>query len=775
MSSQLFKMSSCAANSTPQAGAHSVSARRDFEMGYDTWLVLIFYLGVVVIYYVFQIVIKINALLKAEVPAGEKPRTEAKPPSVLAGAALGIVKASAAPDSEGLGKFNAHIKENKYNASLDPLEVLNRINKAGAMADTGIYNSLLDACICSKNFERAYQLFTEMKESAVHAPPDVVTYNIYMKGIAEAVNSGEKVDLSMIDELLADMRVRDVRPTVVTFNTVLDVCVLTEHLDLAWKYFDEMQGAHNLSPDAYTFSILLKGVKASDRRPHFFEYLFSMLYDFVKTRTVAQLDEVLANAAVDACGRFKELQKLDSLLALLHEKRWTFSLLSYGKLAAIFGQFRLANRVGEVYREIRASGVELNDVTFGCILEAYLKCDRADLVASLYRELSGEDSRLFNVVVCTTLIRAFGRLRRFVLVREVYRRIPAGKLNLIACNAMLDACVRCEEYEEMGRVFAELADGKTGELVPDIVTYSTLIKGLCRGGNVSRALVIYSELKHKGMDLDEMLFNSILDGLTNHPNGTAYVEPILSDMRACKIPCSNYTYSILIKLYAKSKDAARALGVYDDMRRSGVLPSVVVYTSLLQVCIRHRMIDRAVELFREMRRNGVAPDRVAYNTIVNGCTYAGRIQTGCEIACEATTEGVRLADEIYSNLLKGLLTNRKMEDGQKHEFATQICNYVSVNRIQVNQDCYAKVMDTLVLHQQSEPAPKPSQYPEPVTKVVEHADHATPQQTQPPVYYGYYYAYPAPQYMAETAYCDYGVPDYGCGGTDLDGRRKLAS
>ncbi len=737
------------------------------EIGYDVWLALVFFLGMGVLYYLFQIVSKINALLKTDEPIAKSKGETAKSSQALAAAALGIVKAGRQSHSEGLHKFNTHIKDNKYNARMDPFEILNRIEKSGTRADITTYNSLLDACISSKNFEKAYQLFTEMKETASLSGPDVVTYNIYIKGIIEAINSGEHIDLGMVADLLAEMQARDIRPNVITFNTVLDLCVLTSHIDLAWSYFDEMQGKYSLSPDAYTFSIMLKGVKACPRRPHFFEYIFGLLYSFI-AKTPSPPDEVLVNSAIDACGKHKDLQKLDSVLALCRDKagRKGLSLGTYGRLVALYGQLKLVRKVEEVHREIMGCGLELNDITFGCILDAYLRCERPELVAEVYTQTlanpKADPKKVFNVVVYTTLVRAFGRLRNFSGVSDVCKRMradPRVQLNLIAYNAMLDACVRCEEYEEMERVFADMVErGKVcPELAPDLITYSTLIKGMCKSRNVSKALCLYEEIKRKGIELDEVMFNSLLDGMVNCPDSIAKTEIILADMKAHKVACSNYTYSILVKIYARAKDATKALDVYAEMKRNGVSPGVVVYTCLLQVCIKYKMIDRAVELYQDMRRSGVVPDHVAYNTIINGCSYAGRLQSACEIVYEAMTNNVRLADEIYNTLLKGLLMNKKMSMGQKHTYATNICNYVSLNKVRVSQDYYTQVMNTLVFQQPGTEGGGSVGYPG-------YADSLEQDQEQQQQNYydygaaGYYYAYPAQQYMG--AYYDYEGPEY---------------
>lgn len=52
----------------------------------------------------------------------------------------------------------------------------------------------------------------------------------------------------------------------------------------------------------------------------------------------------------------------------------------------------------------------------------------------------------------------------------------------------------------------------TNDTKPDLITYSTLIKGFCRDKNIESAFKILNEMKKCGILPDEVLFNSLLDG-----------------------------------------------------------------------------------------------------------------------------------------------------------------------------------------------------------------------------------------------------------------------
>jgi pentatricopeptide repeat protein len=53
---------------------------------------------------------------------------------------------------------------------------------------------------------------------------------------------------------------------------------------------------------------------------------------------------------------------------------------------------------------------------------------------------------------------------------------------------------------------------KSAQITPDLITYSTMIKGYCREKNLEQALVTLDEMEKRGIKADEVLYNSLLDG-----------------------------------------------------------------------------------------------------------------------------------------------------------------------------------------------------------------------------------------------------------------------
>merc|ERR1719414_2551533 len=126
---------------------------------------------------------------------------------------------------------------------------------------------------------------------------------------------------------------------------------------------------------------------------------------------------------------------------------------------------------------------------------------------------------------------------------------------------MLDACAKCCA---MDRASALLEDMKCARVEPDVITYSTIVKGYCVEGDVDRAFHVLEEMKSDGKFVpDEIMYNSILDGCAKQHRVEDSLR-VLDEMQAAGVGPSNYTLSILVKLLGHARRLGQAFKLVDD-------------------------------------------------------------------------------------------------------------------------------------------------------------------------------------------------------------------
>ena len=688
----------------------------------DLTLYLIFGLGFLLCKFFFQFLFKrLKPIIFRPQPALEKN------PQALSKSVLGIISKADNQDhmAGGLQQFNEYIKSHSLDCDLEPVEILIKMQKSGISPDITTYNSLLDAAFTSKNTLKGVQLFNEMKDISCPIHPDVVTYNIYLKGLNLAIAAGgfiylitiytiyivyilyiyigRDVTRKEISSILGEMEKNDIEANLITFNTVIDLWVSQGVMEEAWNYFDQMHRHHHFSPDVFTYSTLIKGIKKHENSINNLYKLFELIsiQGCKCENPEAEFDEILFNSLIDAFGRFGDVEGGERTLALMRRLGLSGSGMTYGILIKIYGHKQMIDRAFELFSLMGNQGIARSEVTYGCILEATIKCDRLDLFDAAYQQMI-IDNIPPNLVIATTLIKGFGRAKMFQKALRIYQEMLKSediRPNLIAYNSMLDCCVQCNQFDKLKDIFEDLVreSGRVGEyevIEPDLISYSTLIKGLSKSGQMEKVIELYEEMKEKQMILDEVLFNSIIHGFARGKDIESAML-IYREMEKLHIPKSNVTYSILIKLYSSSRQVEKALSMYSEMISGGVTPGVIVYTCLMQTCIKNKLIDRAITLYYDMQANSVHPDHVTYNTIVNGCVFAGKLQKACDILINSFADGVCLAQDIYDNVLRNLLTNRKISKSVKLSYASQITNYIQVQGRSVDKQLYGRVLNML--------------------------------------------------------------------------------
>lgn len=215
----------------------------------------------------------------------------------------------------------------------------------------------------------------------------------------------------------------------------------------------------------------------------------------------------------------------------------------------------------------------------------------------------------------------------------------------------------------MDRVPALLEDMKAAAppAEPDIVTYSTLVKGFCNSGNLDRAISILKDMRSEGkFTPDEVMYNSLLDGCAkeHRPNDALR---LLDEMKESGVAPSNYTLSMLVKLMGRCRRVNQAFTIIEEISREyGLKVNIQVYTCLIQACFNNRQALKAVSLHEQIIKEGLCPDEMTYSVLVQGCLKAGLLDKAVQLTkCAhgfATPKGRGTAPGINARTLDELVS-----------------------------------------------------------------------------------------------------------------------
>lgn len=611
-------------------------------------------------------------------------------------------------DSEGywssaktIDDFNILIKNNEEDPKMNPFEVLELIRKKYLSPDINTYNNLLNACFVNSNFDVAAKLSEEILDSGSPVQPDLSTYNILLKGIScelDGASSNEEKDMKIevADKYFEDIEIHSLHPNDITINTMLDILIKGNQFKRAWDLFDVMKSKYNVEPDKYSYSTIIKALKY-ELDPTKIERAFGIL-NYLRKQNVSGSDEIIFNCLIEVCLKLKMVEKAEKVYLEMKSLGVAPSKVTYAIMIRGYGQvFDLEKALG-IFEEMKKSEVKPNEIIYGCLLNACVRCSNVNKATEIYKDMVNSGVAL-NIIIYTTMIKAYSKAKDLDKALEIYNTMLKDENvepNIVIHNAMLDSCVECKNTKKMTEIYDQIKEAALedeSKPLPDLITYSTVIKGYARAGDMDSVFKIYQFLQkqEKEFVLDEVIYNSILDGCVKTGNYKKANE-VYSDMLAHGVKCSNVTYSILVKLYANQGENEKCFDILSEMRTKGIKPGIIVYTCLIQSSFKSKNSKKAVELFETLKSEGLQPDYVLYNTIVNGCLYHSRWEDACKYTLESFDRNVRMGYNIYKNVLEKLSMGYcNMNIDLKCEVATKIVKQMKDKGLTIDDKTYKKI------------------------------------------------------------------------------------
>jgi len=481
-------------------------------------------------------------------------------------------------------------------------------------------NADLDAAVADVCTDDAESIFKDMKK---HGSADVVSYNIMLK-----LYMGQKGDsMQRARALLEEMIQSGLRPTTTTYNSIVSGALAHGDVDVAWRTIEEME--RNGPPlDAYTVSIILKGSKAQRAlAPAEFDRALDLV-----SRHAVKLDEVLVNVILEACVALRDTRRLQHVLAILKRNGWDLPKRccnpTYAALIKAYGSAGQTAKACDLWDDItKVQGLEPSEHVYAQMIDVLVMGGNLKHALQLFADMRDVHRARFGsnafAIAYAMIVRGYAQQKDAVRALKCYEEMKAQgvPVGLVVLNTLVDACCRAGD---MTRAAELLQDMATFDLSPDLITYSTLIKGYCVIGDLDHALELFGAMRRRGIKPDAIVFNSLLDGCARKEM-PVLCEQVIEDMVSAGVQPSNYSASILIKLYGRISDLDAAFKVLDEMpQKFGFQPNTAVYTTLMSSCTWNGRMDLAMGLLDRMLQAGQLPDEKTYVTLLRGATRFGQ-------------------------------------------------------------------------------------------------------------------------------------------------------
>lgn len=167
---------------------------------------------------------------------------------------------------------------------------------------------------------------------------------------------------------------------------------------------------------------------------------------------------------------------------------------------------------------------------------------------------------------------------------------------------------------------------------PDVVTYNTLVDGLCRAGKVRIAHNLLKGMLTKGPELN--------------PNVV--------------------TYTTLVRGYCEKRLVSEALGVFEEMIRCGLKPTPITYNTLIQGLCEAKELDKIKEVLQGTVGDGeFRPDTCTFNTLMSTHCTGGNLDEAMKMFEKMSELKVKPDSATYSILIRSLCQKGDFERAEE--------------------------------------------------------------------------------------------------------------
>lgn len=558
--------------------------------------------------------------------------------------ALQLFEEAISTDVATLGDFMAVIRccsrTGSWALALRLLDVVSAANSCVVVADAAAHNAVLDVLLNCGEIEKANELVSQMNSKGLL---DTVTFNTLLKGVAVDVEGLEKCE-----ELFGVMKECGIQADAVSYNCVVNAAVRLDQLHTAWNWVGRMRKA-GIEPDKVSCATLVKVLTPTTPRD-----ILQKTLNLLDSLDVCA-DTVLFSTVVDACARLRDTARLQAALDRFSKCHLQPNAHAYGAIIKALSRCGKGAQAWDVWSDMERRCVPASSFAVGCLLDA-LPAEQLDLGLKEFRKQRSLGVEA-SIVQFGILIRGCVRSKRMDDALQLYHEMRDSNVqcNVVVYNTLIDGFCSSDETskavallenmiadgaqaaakaDELSRAAADgtvsnasvaAAAAVASSLIPDVITYSSLIKGLCREGDVQGALALLNQMQERGVKPDTVLFNTLLDGMAQQGDidgAEELLEQMLDGPDFCRP--SAFTLTIMVRILGRANRPDRALQLYKELPVRCNFPlDPFCHTAAMATAFAHSRVVEGLGVLNEMISSGMRPSSRTFASALTGVLRHG--------------------------------------------------------------------------------------------------------------------------------------------------------
>ncbi|TYI10989.1 hypothetical protein ES332_A09G179500v1 [Gossypium tomentosum] len=215
--------------------------------------------------------------------------------------------------------MKGYMKAGRVTDTVRTLEAMRHQDDKASHPDHVTYTTVVSAFVKAGLMDRAREVLAEM--TRIRVPANRITYNILLKGYCQ------QLQIDKAKELLREMADdAGIKPDVVSYNILIDGCILIDDSAGALVFFNKMR-EQGITPTKISYTTLMKAFALSGQPK-----LANKVFDEMLRDPRVKVDLVAWNMLVEGYCRLGLVEEAKKVIQRMKENRFYSNVATYGSL-----------------------------------------------------------------------------------------------------------------------------------------------------------------------------------------------------------------------------------------------------------------------------------------------------------------------------------------------------------------------------------------------------------------------------------------------------------
>ncbi|KAM7509050.1 hypothetical protein LguiA_019503 [Lonicera macranthoides] len=485
------------------------------------------------------------------------------------------------------------------NRGLRVYYVYEKMKKFGVKPRVFLYNRIMDVLMKTNHMDLALSVYQDFKEDGL--VEESITFMILIKGLCKAGQIDEMF------EILGKMRGHLCKPDVFAYTAMVRVLVSEGNLDGCLRVWEEMR-KDKVEPDVMAYATLIMGLCKGNRVEKGYEFFKEM------KKKGRLIDRDIYGSLINAFVANGKVGSACDLLKDLITSGYRADLAIYNSLIEGLCHFNRVDKAYKLFQVTLEEDLQPDFSTINPILVSFAESKRMDDILKMLEKM---ENLGFSVVDDLSKFFSFmveNEDNRIMIALEVFENLKLkGYHSASIYNILMGALLKIGEVNKALELFNELKDSDNSSSI-----YSNAIKCFVLIGDIQEACLCYNKLQEMSLVPSIDAYSSLVKGLCK----IGEIDAAMMLIRDCLATVTGgpmeFKYILAIIHVCKLNDAEKVMEVLSEMMEQGCNIDDIVYCAIISGMCKNGTLEEARKVFSNMREKKILTeaDLIVYDEIL---------------------------------------------------------------------------------------------------------------------------------------------------------------